>query len=227
MRWVTGNRWRLFNTKAWFLKALRRFQVMLLILALWISASLCWLLFFSEKAWTALKAAWNTAYLNRFQQQLVIKTQQGSRQLGGWGIKGWEYKHERDSDLWRGAGAVCTERLLWIFPQWRRTGQRQHGQHVRPRAHWQLLAWLWCTISVRQTAFSLSPPPIEHKPVSVFAQPERMLASHYAAHANFVSLQLFNDGSSVFVCFLAIRLLHLYGWSGVCNNPWHLFRVGG
>lgn len=74
---------------------------------------------------------------------------------------------------------------------------------------------------------SLSPPPISHKPASVFAQPERMLASNYAAHANFVSLQLFNDGSSVFVCFLAIRLLHLYGWSGGWNNPWHLFRVGG
>ena len=56
--------------------------------------------------------------------------------------------------------------------------------------------------------------PLLHKPASVFAQPERMLASHYSAHANFVSLQLFNGHASVFVCFLAIRLLHLYGWSG-------------
>lgn len=61
----------------------------------------------------------------------------------------------------------------------------------------------------------------------MFAQPERTLASHYAAHANFVSLQLFNGCTSVFVCFLAIRLLHLYGWSGGWNNPWHLFREGG
>ena len=61
----------------------------------------------------------------------------------------------------------------------------------------------------------------------MFAQPERTLASHYAAHANFVSLQLFNGCTSVFVCFLTIRLLHLYGWSGGWNNPWHLFREGG
>ena len=61
----------------------------------------------------------------------------------------------------------------------------------------------------------------------MFAQPERMLASHYAAHANFVSLQLFNGCTSVFVCFLTLRLLHLYGWSGGWNNPWHLFREGG
>lgn len=61
----------------------------------------------------------------------------------------------------------------------------------------------------------------------MFAQPERALASHYAAHANFVSLQLFNGRTSVFVCFLTIRLLHLYGWSGGWNNPWHLFRQGG
>lgn len=61
----------------------------------------------------------------------------------------------------------------------------------------------------------------------MFAQPERMVASHYAAHANFVCLQLFNGHKSVFVCFLAIRLLHLYGWSGGWYNPWHLFREGG
>lgn len=61
----------------------------------------------------------------------------------------------------------------------------------------------------------------------MFAQPERTLAPHYAAHADFVSLQLFNGCTSVFVCFLTIRLLHLYGWSGGWNNPWHLFRVGG
>ena len=61
----------------------------------------------------------------------------------------------------------------------------------------------------------------------MFVQPERTLASHYAAHANFVSLQLFNGCTSVFVCFLTIRLLHLYGWSGGWNNPWHLFREGG
>lgn len=77
--------------------------------------------------------------------------------------------------------------------------------------------WADCVLSLP------SAPPAQ----TVFAQPERMLASHYAAHANFVSLQLFNDGSSVFVCFLAIRLLHLYGWSGLWNNPWHLFRGGG
>lgn len=75
--------------------------------------------------------------------------------------------------------------------------------------------------------FSHPPPPLLHKPVSVFAQPERLLASHYAARPNFVSLQLFNGRTSVFVCFLTIRLLHLYGWSGGWNNPWHLFREGG
>lgn len=70
-------------------------------------------------------------------------------------------------------------------------------------------------------------PPSSLQPASLFAQPEHMLASHYAAHPNFVSLQLFNGHTSVFVCFLAIRLLHLYGWSGGWNNPWHLFREGG
>lgn len=122
---------------------------------------------------------------------------------------------------------MCTESLLWIFPQWQRAGQRHWGQHIEPRAHWQLLVWLWCTVSVQHTAFSLPPPPPLHTPASVFAQPERMLASHYADHPNFVSLQLFNGRTSVFVCFLTIRLLHLYGWSGGWNNPWHLFREGG
>lgn len=36
-------------------------------------------------------------------------------------------------------------------------------------------------------------------------------------------LQLFNGSASVFVCFLAVRLLHLYGWLGGWNNPRHLF----
>lgn len=87
--------------------------------------------------------------------------------------------------------------------------------------------------SVFSTPLSRPPPPrppLPHppnQPASLFAQPEHMLASHYAAPPNFVSLQLFNGHTSVFVCFLAIRLLHLYGWSGGWNNPWHLFREGG
>lgn len=79
-----------------------------------------------------------------------------------------------------------------------------------------------CSAHRRSPAYP--PPSLALTPASVFAQPERTLASHYAAHANFVSLQLFNGRTSVFVCFLTIRLLHLYGWSGGWNNPWHLFR---
>lgn len=77
----------------------------------------------------------------------------------------------------------------------------------------------WFDFDSAHRSLTSPPLPLSHKPTSVFAQPERMVASHYAAHANFVCLQLFNGHKSVFVCFLAIRLLHLYGWSGGWYNP--------
>lgn len=131
----------------------------------WCWMDLCQLVLiviYSEKAQTGLKAGRNAALTwIDFQQQLVIRTQGDhvSWEVEAERMRVQTASHEHDTDLWSGAAAVCTERPLWLFPQWRRTGQRQHGPHVRPRAHWQLLAWLWCTISVQQTAFSLSPPP--------------------------------------------------------------------
>lgn len=123
-------------------------------------------------------------------------------------------------------GAVCTESLLWIFPQWQRAGPEALRSAHTARSP---LTAAGLTLMHRQCSahrfLAAAPPPPQ--PASLFAQPEHMLASHYAAHPNFVSLQLFNGHTSVFVCFLAIRLLHLYGWSGGWNNPWHLFREGG
>lgn len=60
------------------------------------------------------------------------------------------------------------------------------------------------------------------------SQPESVLPLHF--HPTLVItpnkvclLQLFNGSTSVCVCFLAVRLLHLYGWLGGWNNPRHLF----
>lgn len=104
--------------------------------------------------------------LDRFQEDLVIKPRQQSCQWGFWGIKDGSTNNLAWAGYWpemlRGVGCVCTERLFWIFPLWQRAGQRHWGQHIEPRAHWQLLVWLWCTISVWHAAFSLPPPPLLH-----------------------------------------------------------------